>query len=182
MLWALKKWQNLRISSHVSCGATQNAVLGSEFYAYFEIFAEGCIFVIAMVATLEILFTDLDVSSMETSISYSVRWESIPCTRIVSYRIGKNQICDLGLYSHQLRTPLGFGHKVCKKAQVIVHNQLERKAYEACKSEKPTHLSSSISRTTRLSFRPSISLSSCSLRYTSLFTPLTKFRILPIVL
>ena len=47
-----------------------------------------------MVATLEILFTDLDVSSMETSISSSVKRESIPCTRIFSSRIGKNQICD----------------------------------------------------------------------------------------
>ena len=94
MLLALTKWQNLRISSHVSCGARRNAVLGSEFYARFEMFAEGCIFVIAMVATLEILFTDLDVSSMGTSISSSVKRESIPRTRIFSCRIGKNQICD----------------------------------------------------------------------------------------
>ena len=69
-------------------------MLGTESYACFEMFAEGCMFVIAMVTTLEVLFTDLDVSSMETSITSSVKRESIPCTRIVSCRIGKNQICD----------------------------------------------------------------------------------------
>ena len=61
---------------------------------FFEMFAEGCIFVIAMVMMLEILFTDLDVSSMEISISFSVKRESILCGRIFSCRIGKNQICD----------------------------------------------------------------------------------------